>query len=848
MTISRARATVVLLAAQAVAFGVAAALLVIPANGIFLSAYGAEWLPLTYVGIALLGTTVSVVIARSLRRWTLPTVAVAVLVSFAAALLATWSIMVVTGSPWPSVVQLMMFPVLLQLGFIIIGGQAGRLLDLQQIKRYFPRIVAGFVVGFMVGGFAAVPLLTWLGAPEDLVVVSAASCVVFTVLVGVTARRRPAELTVVDQQAEDHAARSMRALFATRLVVLVFVYQVLSAMGSQVLDFLVFDRAAARYDDAAELTRFVAVYTGVLNAVDIVFLAVLAGWLLVRFGLRLGLVANPAVVTLLTIGMLVATLGPGASSLILFLIVISARIVDLALSDGLTRGSINAIFQLLPVEQRMAVQASVEGVGVPMAIGATGVVLMVMNALDLGTSWIVAFAFVLCAAWTAAAVVAYAEYRRALGQRLRRRGLDVDASRPVAAEEQTAARRLLLTDDVRDIRLGLDLAVTANLSPADLVDLAKHDDRDIRLLALGVLTRRGDDGATAAAVAEVRTLAASDEGGERRAAAVVLADAHPPDRRELLRRLLRDADVTVRTAALNSVGSPDGALVDDVVAGLDDPSTMQAAIGASRRLGLPALSLAADRLLEADPPQPRLLRLVDAVDVTASEASVILMPLVDHPNRAVSIAALASLARHRVSIEAPILDRLLGEDVALAERALVAAGSMTAADAAVLRSLDDLLATVRDRVFAVLAVRYGEERISAARRALASPDAAQRALGVEMLQVSIPRADAVLVDPVVRDDLDRTERLHRLRARAHEPERERAGWLADLALDRERRWRSPWLQAVALHAELVSDPAVAAGHAAAIDTIPQVAPTFADHALAEVVLAVSVRPDGPSAP
>ena len=160
MTIDRARATVLLLAAQAVGLGVSAALLVIPANGIFLAAYGAEWLPLTYVGIAALGSSASVVIARSLRRWSLPAVAVVVLASIAATLLATWSIMVVTGSPWPSVIQLMMFPVLLQLGFVIIGGQAGRLLDLQQIKRYFPRIVAGFVVGFMVGGFAAVPLLT----------------------------------------------------------------------------------------------------------------------------------------------------------------------------------------------------------------------------------------------------------------------------------------------------------------------------------------------------------------------------------------------------------------------------------------------------------------------------------------------------------------------------------------------------------------------------------------------------------------------------------------------------------------------------------------------------------------
>ena len=204
----------------------------------------------------------------------------------------------------------------------------------------------------------------------------------------------------------------------------------LSAMGSQVLDFLVFDRAAARYDDAAELTRFVAVYTGVLNAVDLAFLAVLAAWLLLRFGLRLGLVANPAAVTALTIAMLIAVLGPGPSSLALFAIVVTARIVDIALSDGMTRGSINAVFQVLPVEERMAVQASVEGIGVPVAIGATGVMLLVMNALDLGTSAIVAFALVLCAMWTVAAIVGYGDYRRALAARLRRRGLDVAVGAP----------------------------------------------------------------------------------------------------------------------------------------------------------------------------------------------------------------------------------------------------------------------------------------------------------------------------------------------------------------------------------------------------------------------------------
>ena len=180
MTVDRTRANGALLAAQAVWFGVTSALLVIPANGIFLAAYGAEWLPLTYVGIALLGTArldrdrplaAPLDPADGLRRRARRDRRDAA---------GTWAVIAVTGSAWPSVVQLIMFPILLQLGFVIIGGQAGRLLDLQQIKRYFPRDRRRLRRRLHDRWLRrACRCSTCSGAPEHLVVVSAASCVVF---------------------------------------------------------------------------------------------------------------------------------------------------------------------------------------------------------------------------------------------------------------------------------------------------------------------------------------------------------------------------------------------------------------------------------------------------------------------------------------------------------------------------------------------------------------------------------------------------------------------------------------------------------------------------------------------
>ena len=71
-----------------------------------------------------------------------------------------------------------------------------------------------------------------------------------------------------------------------------------------------------------------------------------------------------------------------------------ARVSDLVLTDGTTRTSVNASFQVVPIGERLAVQAVVEGIGVPVAIGATGVVLLAMNVLGLGAGGVIVFGVV----------------------------------------------------------------------------------------------------------------------------------------------------------------------------------------------------------------------------------------------------------------------------------------------------------------------------------------------------------------------------------------------------------------------------------------------------------------------
>ena len=491
------RGAVPWLMAQAVVFGAMAALLGIVANAMFLDAYGSGWLPATYIAIGAAGIVVSGAVARTAQRFDLLGIALVVLGGAAAAIGVAWVIARGGGASWVSVPLLILFPILIQLGFVFIGGQAGRILDIAGIKASFPRIMTGFPVGAVLGGILGAQLVTWLGRTEDLLAATALAQAGFAALVWVTGRRYASQLGssgsegAVNEPAggdDDRTPRfSLRSSLTSRFVALILAYQVLSAVGSQLADFLVYDRAIAQYPDPADLARFLAGYTAVMNAVSIAFLFALAGPLLRRFGLRLGIAANPLVLTLLAGAMFAVDAVSGGTSFALLATVSAARIADIALTDGTTRTSINATYQVLPQRARLSVQAAVEGMGVPVAIGLSGVVILLVNALPFALTATIGLTAVVCAVWTWSGILLYREYGPALIEALRRRPLLVpSAELDSTPEDEVVARRLLSSQDGRSTRVGLDL-LSAMSSPAVTVELGG--------LAARPASRRPDVGA-----------------------------------------------------------------------------------------------------------------------------------------------------------------------------------------------------------------------------------------------------------------------------------------------------------------------------------------------------------------
>ncbi len=621
------RAAVVLLSAQTLAFGVAVALLVIPATSIFLHAYGSEWLPVTYIAVAIVGGTTSWLMARAVRRFRLVAVATVALGAQVVLFAAGW-VALEYGGQWVSAPLLVMFPLALQMGFVFVGGQAGRVLDVRQLKELFPRIVSGFVIGFFVGGLAGAPLLALREEPQDLLLGAAAAQFVFVALLIVTDRRFPSvrETSAPDAGDADGSVPRrvpLRAVLASRLIAVIFAYQLLSALGSQFVDYLMFDRAAYRYPDEADLTRWVTLFTAIVNLVDILVLVLVAGYLLKRFGLRFGLIANPAAVGLAFVALLVVGVGPGTASLGFLTLTAVTRIIDIVLTDSATRTSINATYQVIPLEERLAVQTTIEGIGVPAAIGVAGVILLVLQALPGGTMAVVIVSIVVAILWTAAGWIATREYAAGLRRVIVERTL-VDAPIDLTdVQEADALDRLLRSDDGRQVALGLDLlaGLTSPAPDSELRRLLDDDEPEVQLGALAELT--GNERLSTLSRTDAAIVMAELDGDRDLRSPVTLGVIRacrdlPPDLAvERLTRHIGDSDRAVGAVVLAALADADAG---------ESPELVEAIRATMRADGEHAVRIiAVGRALALDPGEPLRRALDDEFELLQSRALSILI-------------------------------------------------------------------------------------------------------------------------------------------------------------------------------------------------------------------------------
>ena len=553
---------------------------------------------------------------------------------------------------------------------------------------------------------------------------------------------------------------------------------------------------------------------------SIAFVALLAGRLLSRYGIRLGLAANPAgVLVLLIIGAGAGYAG-GAASTVFFLVVCAQQITDIALTDGTTRTSVNATYQALP------------------AVSAGG-------GTDVGGGRRIPTRPRLRRPAADRRERAQRRHRGA-GGRDRRPDRRLARARPSPRSRTTAptsgARSLggigirwrcasttsrgppwtasSAGDDLAGLVLGLDLLADTD-DPAlvpRLRELLADPDPERRLVAVSVTGRSAHRSADSSwAPAALQPLLDDPDEEVRAAVAIALAEFGTDDDRASARRhwaeaLVSDDLAAQRTALAAASAGPDAVYAPALLTlagGAASPPGLADALTANAGSLLPAV----DALLTSTDALPTLSvrRLVSALgEARTPEARAVLVAHLDHPDLETADAILEALvaggpvaADQRPAVRAT----LEGEAARLAE-VLAAAQALDggAHGAHVHRALSDEAARSRARATGLLGLLH--DPTSLARTVgMLEPAHGNRPLALETLEVTVGRGTfplaLALLDPSL-EDTDRREQLRGLGFAADE--QATVDVLTDIIDDPRRFWRDAWLRACALHMLAGLDP------------------------------------------
>jgi len=852
------RARLTLLTGQTTSLGLFCALLLVPAGSLFLVEYGATRLPYVYIAVGAAGVLASWGMSRAQRRWTLLQIGLTVLGSLIVVVAAGWVLLVVAEANWVTFPLLVLFPLSIPIGLMLVGAQAGRLLDLQQMKAKYSRVVGGFTIGLAVGGLLAAWLVRVTGDIRQLLVLDLVPLAAFAALLAQTGRRYPAQLHAipVPVAVAPTAGQRLGRGRVTRLVLLVLGYSVASAAATQLLYFIVWDQAAVRYPDATHLAAFIGAFGAIMNTISIAFVVLLAGRLLRRFGIRLGLVANPvAVLAVATVSVVTGAVA-GSATTAFFVLVCTAQVSDIALTDGTTRTSINATYQALAPAERLAAQTSVEAAGEPAAIAAVGGLVLIFGALGLGIIWLAVATAVLAVLWLVIAALCHREYGRRLRDSLARRDWDPTALLVTDAASRAAVERLLSSADPRDARLGVDVLTAADPALLDrhIGRLLAHPDAEHQRIGVQAAVAAADPAAVPelaaimrdeARPADLRVSAAhaiATLGSDLSALAVVLDDADPELRltaamlltrrdgpladrgRALCDAALESTDTVVVAAALSAVTQgPDAGYVAALMTLAVRRAASRSAIGAAvaAHVGLPGCDAAALQRL-AVTEEPTATRAIQALGLRRDGASLgVLTELLSAPDRRLARAAGPAIATRGHALEPDLTERLVAAERSRAARAAAAAQAIAAADQAIAgtgraehlrRALDDEIRACARQARCLTGAAFGHQWLTRAVAQLASSADGDRALAVETLELELGRRTAArlleLADPDVDDDGRRTL----LAADAPSGDRAAEPWLTELVDDPHTYWQDDWLRACALYAasELAPESAAAA--------------------------------------
>lgn len=392
-------------------------------NAIFLKHFPSRMISLSYVASGVAVYLAWLVLSRIDRKLSIPMQLVLKFIFVFSTVLAITFWVWIYDTPAAAFVMFTWIRVLVYITLITFWGMAGKLFSIRQGKRVFGLIGIGEVVSILIGYFS-IPLLLNVLKAKDLLFVSSGALLICLLITLLIIRRFRAQLTDIPAAAVPENAKQKRkeTTYIRLLKQPYFRYISLMAFlpifGYLFVDFLFLDQTKQEFADNPEMiSGFLGLFLGFTSFIELIF-KFISGRLLSKYGLKISLMALPAV--LLFSGTLSAFFGTLYGSLGLFFALIAlARLFERSIRGSIYEPSFQLLYQPIPESQRLVFQNQIEGIPKALSTIVTGEVIYllssvkVLNIVHFNYFYVLVLAF-----WIWAALQMYKEYRTTIRAKL----------------------------------------------------------------------------------------------------------------------------------------------------------------------------------------------------------------------------------------------------------------------------------------------------------------------------------------------------------------------------------------------------------------------------------------------
>ncbi len=587
-------------------------------QALFFARFGVELLPVMYILMGLVTSAASLAVTVLMGRIPKQRLFVALPFVIGFLLIGAWLI---------APLEITWFFALMWLGINIIGilqglltwGLAGAACDTRQAKRLFPLFSAGGILGTVLGGLLTPPLASWLHS-ENLLLVWAATFFAAFFLGRALTGNLPAPTPAASHAPQACVIAEMQRGYKFVRQSPIMQWVSYSTILFSVCFFslaLPFTRGAtAEFPDADQLAGFLGLFQSATTLLALFASLFFANRLFARFGIMPVLLIFPLIY--LT-GFAALTISAP------FALLVAVRAAQMSYMDGVAGTAWQALFNVVPAEQRDQVRAFIGGVPEQAGTLIAGLVLVigeqVFQPQQLYLIGLAAAALLFYAIWRANQA-----YGGALVQALRAGqpqmfyreeqpfgGFRTDAGavavavksmndldpviRRVSAEilgnipapEATTALVEALMDGDAPVRVAALRGLARARSAEALLEIAASladPEPDVRYQAVDALRQLARYPRGIAAYVEP-LLADADPLVRAHAALALLHGSDHPKARKMLRKMASDPSPLARVRALNALGEcGETSAFDLTVTALDDdqPIVRQAAAGAMTAL------------------------------------------------------------------------------------------------------------------------------------------------------------------------------------------------------------------------------------------------------------------------